>query len=283
MIIGGSKVEVIENIRKAIMDEDFTRKVELGDPNLSMQQQLDISSECLSRLNTFSYRFRNSLARTAEDLAGWLLNIGTDIVGMENLDAVTGGAVITGNHFNPIDSTVIRKMVKKTGRNRLYTVSQATNFAVPGVLGFLLYYADTIPIMGDAHYLEQLFSSRLNSLFEKNQWVLIYPEQEMWFNYRKPRPPKRGAYYYAAKCKVPIISCFVEMRDLEKRDNEEFRKVRYTLHILPPIFPDKAKSVRENSVYMMQTDYAQKRSAYESIYNKELTYAFSTDDIAGWI
>ena len=79
MIIGGSKGEVIENIRKAIMDEDFTRKVELGDPNLSMQQQLDISSECLSRLNTFSYRFCNRLARTAEDLAGWMLNIKTDI------------------------------------------------------------------------------------------------------------------------------------------------------------------------------------------------------------
>lgn len=283
MIIGGSKCEVIENIQKAVADEDFTRKVELGDPNLSIQQQLQISSDCISNLNTSSYKFNNLLARTIEDIAGFMLNLNTDIIGVENVRGITGGAVITGNHFNPLDSTIIRKLVKKTGRNRLYTVSQATNFAVPGFLGFLLYHADTIPIMGDVHYLEHLFTERLNSLFEANQWVLIYPEQEMWFNYRKPRPVKRGAYYYAAKCGVPIISCFVEMQDMDERDNDEFRKVRYTLHVLPSIFPDKDKTVRENSIYMMQTDYEQKCRAYEECYNKKLTYDFNLEDIAGWI
>ena len=39
----------------------------------------------------------------------------------------------------------------------------------------------------------------------------------MWYNYRKPRPLKQGAYYYAAKNNVPIISCFTEIIDKEKK------------------------------------------------------------------
>ena len=48
----------------------------------------------------------------------------------------------------------------------------------------------------------------LTKAFSGHHWVLIYPEQEMWFNYRKPRPPKRGSYFYAAEAEVPIILVF---------------------------------------------------------------------------
>ena len=60
------------------------------------------------------------------------------------------------------------------------------------------------------------FSDILEEKLNKKQFILIYPEQEMWFNYKKPRPPKPGAYYYAAKNNVQIISCFVEMIDTHK-------------------------------------------------------------------
>ena len=30
----------------------------------------------------------------------------------------------------------------------------------------------------------------LEKLFQKKHFVLIYPEEEMWFNYKKPRPRK---------------------------------------------------------------------------------------------
>ena len=113
--------------------------------------------------------------------------------------------------------------------------------------------------------------------------MLIYPEQEMWFNYRKPRPPKRGAYYFAAKCGVPVISCFTEMTELDERDNEQFKKVRYILHVLPPIYPEKGLTVRENSLKMMERDYEQKKRAYESAYGKPLSYEFSKKDIAGFV
>ncbi|WMJ87240.1 hypothetical protein [Anaerocolumna sp. MB42-C2] len=105
----------------------------------------------------------------------------------------------------------------------------------------------------------------------------------MWFNYRKPRPLKRGAYYYAAANQVPIISCFVEIHDIRQKDNEQFYKTEYIMHVLKPIYPDNSKDIRENSLRMMETDYRQKREAYESAYGKKLYYEFGKDDIAGWI
>ena len=122
----------------------------------------------------------------------------------------------------------------------------------------------------------------LEELVKKDEFVLIYPEQEMWFNYRRPRPPRKGAYHFAAKLKVPVISCFVEMRDEQEMDTKNFHKVRYTLHILDVLYPDPQKSVRENSAALCEKDYALKKEAYERIYGKPLSYAFEPSDIAGW-
>ncbi len=283
MIIGGNRNEVIRNIQRAVAEGNFNRKVEPGDPVLSEEEKLAVSCRCLNSRNNISYRFCNRFARMIEDAAGMFVNADTQIVGMENLDTVTGGAVLTSNHFNPLDNTILHYLAKKAGHNRLYTVSQDTNFAAPGLTGFLLYYSDTIPITGAPGYMEKAFFPLLQELFCKKQWVVIYPEQEMWFNYRKPRPLKRGAYYYAARCHVPVISCFVEIRDLERKDTAGFRKVRYILHVLPVIWPEAGKSVRENSTRMMEKDYEQKKKAYEAAYQKELTYRFSGEDIAGWM
>ena len=80
------------------------------------------------------------------------------------------------------------------------------------------------------------FVDLLRQVVEQKDYILIYPEQEMWFNYRKPRPCKRGAYYYASKLGVPVISCFTEVQDLDTMDDDHFKNVQYTLHILDPIF-----------------------------------------------
>lgn len=282
MIIGGSKKQVINNIQQALAEGNLNKKVETGDHALSPEEKRELLLRYQHRRKERKYRIYNDAACLVRDAVGWSQNRDTKIRGMENLKGVENGAIVTSNHFNPLDNTIIRKMTKKVGKKRLYIVSQDTNFAMTGFLGFLLNYADTVPISTDRDYMKKVFEPHLNTLLERGEWVLIYPEQEMWFNYRKPRTPKRGAYYYAAKYQVPVISCFVEMRDGKKPDTEEFLKVRYTLHILPPLYPDKDKLVNENSRLMMEKDYAQKRAAYERIYGQKCIYEFSRDDIAGW-
>lgn len=174
-------------------------------------------------------------------------------------------------------------MVHKTGRSRLPIVCQDTNYAMTALFGFLMRYADTIPVTSDRTFMKTTFMDALRSYVDNGEFVLVYPEQEMWFNYRKPRTGKRGAYLFAAELGVPVISCFVEIVDLDDLQAPNFVNVSYVMHVLDPIFPDPTKSVRQNSIDMCRRDYAQKKEAYEAIYGKPLDYTFEKGDVAGWV
>lgn len=282
MIIGEHKDQVIRNIARAAETGDFYAKVEVDDPVLTREQSDEIVRQYLARRNTGSYKSKAFLARQIAGLGSKLLNRNSVIEGIEHAEGISGGAIITSNHFGPLENTSIRHLARKLGKKRIFVVSQETNFAMSGPVGFLMNYADTIPLSGDIHYIHREFMDILTELIDRGEYVLIYPEQEMWFNYRKPRPLKRGAYYFASKLNAPIISCFVEMTDLGVTDKGEFNRVQYTIHVLDTLRPDPEKTDRENSLLLCQQDYDQKKAAYERAYGKELDYHFEPWDIAGW-
>lgn len=283
MIIGNNRRAVIENIKTFAESGEFHNKVELNDPVLTAEQNKAITNGYLENRKCLSFKAKTVLGVMLAKTAARLINKDTQIVGLEKIPKDLGGVLITSNHFSPLENTVIRHLVSTLGRRKLGIISQTTNFAMTGIIGFLMNYADTIPISTDPHYLARDFLSVLKErLVDKKEAILLYPEQEMWFNYRKPRPPKRGAYFYAAKLNVPILSCFVEMIDQDEDDTPEFKKVRYVLHVLDVLYPDESKTARENTEYLAEQDYALKKACYEAVYGKELTYTFESTDIAGW-
>lgn len=282
MIIGRDRKKVISNIARAAESGDFYAKVEMDDPVLTSEQTEEIVSNYLKNRNKLSFKFKSYIARKLANIATRLVNKGTVTEGLELIPEDIGGALITSNHFSPFENTVIRHMARKKGRRRLNIVSQTSNLAMKGIIGFLMNYADIIPISDSFHYLSGDFISTLDGLLKKDEFILIYPEQEMWFNYRKPRPLKKGVYYYSAKLNVPVISCFVEIKDLDDMDNDEFHKISYVLHVLGVLYPDSEKSINENCDELRSKDYELKKSAYERVYNKPLDYTFESSDIAGW-
>lgn len=283
MIIGDNRKAVIENIKLCAESGEFHNKVELNDPVLTAEQSKKITENYIENRKQPAFRAKTALGVTLAKSAAKIVNKNTVITGLEKIPENLGGCLITSNHFSPLENTVIRYLTNTLGRKRLGIISQTSNFAMTGIVGFLMNYADTIPISSEAHYLAKDFPAILKErLIDKKDAVLLYPEQEMWFNYRKPRPPKNGAYFYAAKLNVPIVSCFVEIIDLNKDDNSEFKKVKYVLHILDVLYPDKNKTVRENTDYLALTDYSLKKACYERVYGKKLTYRFEDGDIAGW-
>ena len=213
-----------------------------------------------------------------------MLDKDIEIKGAEKLKNVdlSKGAIITSNHFNPLDTFIIRKLVEKVLKKDLYIVIQDTNLAMPGSLGFLMNYLNVIPVSKSPTYLAGTFKENLRKILNAGNIVLIYPEEEMWFNYRKIRPLKRGAYQYAAILNVPVISCFTKIIDTDIVDNEEFNKTTYELNVLGVLYPDKDVSPRVNSINMLNEDYEWKKQAYENVYHKKLEYTFSADDIAGY-
>ncbi|MBQ1635915.1 MAG: 1-acyl-sn-glycerol-3-phosphate acyltransferase, partial [Bacteroidales bacterium] len=226
---------------------------------------------------------KNFIARKIVD--SWIRRYSNgvnEIVGMEKLKAVPGPAFVTSNHFNPFDNGFLRTMAKESGHGRLWAISQGSNFVMPGLNGFVLRNIDVIPLISEPSYMNGPFRELMAGVLKENRYILIYPEQEMWFNYRKPRPGKRGAYLFAAEYGVPVIPCFVELRELPQLLTPDFHDVKCILHILDPIFPNPSKSARQNSFEMCEADYQAKKAAYESIYGRPLSYDFSPDDIAGW-
>lgn len=282
IILDDVREKVIENIKEAVKNKDWYAKVEVNDPVLTSQQRDALLKKVEKRRHTPKYLFNRRMARYAANMASRMVNISTHIEGIERVEALKGGAIITSNHFSPIENAIVRYMILKAGKKHLNIVSQETNLAMEGVLGYLMNYADIIPISNNRNYMTGFFEPQLKEMMANKEFVLIYPEQEMWFNYRKPRPPKRGPFYYASKLGVPVINCFVEMIDTKKKLDTEFVDVKYKISVLDVMFPDPNKTIRENSIYMRDRDYELKKQAYEEAYGKELTYDFDPSDIAGW-
>lgn len=283
MIIGDNRIAVIKNIKNFAESGEFHNKVELGDPILTAQESRQITDEYIENRSHLTFKIKTAFAVTLARFATKKINKNTEIVGLEKIPENLEGVIITSNHFGPLENTVIRHLTNNLGRKKLAIISQTSNFAMTGPIGFLMNYANTIPISTEPRYLARDFMSVLKEkLIVKKEAILLYPEQEMWFNYRKPRPPKSGAYFYAAKLNVPIISCFVEIVDLDQDDTEDFKKVKYILHILDVLYPDADKSTKENTEFLAQTDYQLKKQCYENVYGKTLTYSFENSDIAGW-
>ena len=284
MIIGDNREQVIQNIENAVKSGNWNAKVEVGDPVLSLNESKDLVNNFWQEQKTIKGKINDRIGHLLFNSLTHFLTSSTTFTGLENLaNLPQGGAIITANHFNQIDSLPIKHLANKT-HHSLTIAIEDTNLKLPGILCYLMNYVGTIPLIQVPSYVGTEFPRHLHDALEQNSWVLIFPEQEMWWNYRKPRELKRGAYYFAAKQNVPVISTFIEIQSTAKIEKTypNFYQTKYVVHVLPPIFPDVKLTANENSKLMMKRDYQQKVAAYEKAYQRKLNLAFTPWDIAGW-
>ena len=110
------------------------------------------------------------------------------------------------------------------------------------------------------------------TLLADNEKILIYPEQGMWWNYRKPRPLKTGAFKLAVNNNVPIIPFFITMEDSDIIGPDGFNVQEYTINILPAIYPNKDLNKSQNVEYLKDANYNAWVKVYEDFYKEKLTY-----------
>lgn len=94
----------------------------------------------------------------------------------------------------------------------------------------------------------------------------------MWWNYRKPKPLKKGAYQFAARNGVPVLPCFITMKDSDIVGEDGFFIQEYTIHISEPIYPDESKSTARNIEFLMDRNFEAWKTIYETEYEIPLTY-----------
>lgn len=197
-----------------------------------------------------------------------------EIRGIENLKGITSGAVITCNHFSALDSFVIHMVYEqsKQKKRKLYRVIREGNYTnFPGFYGYLMRNCNTLPLSSNYKTMKK-FMEAVSTLLQKGHFVLIYPEQSMWWNYRKPKPLKSGAYKLAAGNHVPVIPCFITMKDTEVLDDYGFPVQEYTVHVGAPIWPEDGRPKAENAMKMQTENYALWKKIYEETYQIPLEY-----------
>ena len=196
-----------------------------------------------------------------------------EIKGIENFLSVKGGAILTCNHFNACDNYAVWRAIKPyMKKKKLYKVIREGNFTnSPEPFGLIMRHCNTLPLSSNMDTMKK-FMSATNELLTRGEKILVYPEQGMWWNYRKPRPMKDGAFKFAVSSGVPVIPVFITMEDSDVLDGDGFFVQAYTVNFLPPIYPDKNLSKKENIQNMKDENYNLWVKTYEDFYKTKLTY-----------
>lgn len=203
-----------------------------------------------------------------------------DFVGVENLEKVKDGAVITCNHFNAFDSFAIQLAFEegKLKKKKMYRVIREGNYTgFPGFYGFLMRNCNTLPLSSNFKTMEK-FITAVDRVLQRGQFVLVYPEQGMWWNYRKPRPLQKGAFTFAARNDKPVLPVFITMEDSDVLDQDGFFVQEYTVHFCEPVYPDPDKRRAQNVKEMLDKNYEAWKEVYEKTYNKKLIYLCDEKD-----
>ena len=222
-------------------------------------------------------------ARTANKIGETFLNnllrknklIIKEINGIENLNKVKTGAMLTCNHFNPFDSFTVEKVFRTSNQiknKKMYKLIREGNYTnFPGLYGFLFRNCDTLPLSSNMRTMT-IFMKAVDEILQRGDFILIYPEQSLWWNYKKPKPLKSGAFRLATRNNVPVIPIFITMQDSDKIGDDGFPIQEYIVNIKEPIYPDENLSEKENTVIMKEKNSEVWKEIYEDFYKIPLTY-----------
>ena len=194
--------------------------------------------------------------------------------GLENYLSVDGGAIITCNHFSVYDNYAVYRAIRGylPKGHQLYKVIREGNYTnFKGLYGYFFRHCNTLPLSSNAKTMIKFMRS-VDTLLRRGEKILIYPEQAMWRNYRKPRPLKDGAFRLAVKSGVPIIPAFITMEDTEKTAADGSIIKAFTVWFMPPIYPKKELSDKENAEYLKTANYDCWKNLYEKVYGIPLSY-----------
>ncbi len=198
-----------------------------------------------------------------------------EFVGIEHFQNLESGAIITCNHFNALDSFAIHLAyyASKHKKRKFYRVIREGNYTgFPGFYGRLMRHCNTLPLSANRQVMKE-FTQATYSLLADGHFVLFYPEQSMWWNYRKPKPMQAGAFHFASKANVPVLPCFISMRDTDTIGEDGFPVQAYTIHIGAPIYPDAEKPLAARTKELADENYRVWCETYERVYGEPVSYS----------
>ena len=277
--INKEREEILKKIEYLEKVGNFNTDVENDPPTKELKpNEIDYLHKKL-KTKFLSYIVNKKVDKATKDLIKNHQLIIKNVVGIENLNKIKGSAFITSNHFHPFENIAIYKVFKDNMpcKHKFYRVIREGNYtASPKGFDMFFKYANTLPLSSNIHTMQK-FLNAIRTLTKHKTYILMYPEQYMWWNYKKPRPLKDGVYKLAYKNNTPIIPCFITMSDSEFLDSDGLYVQEYTLNILPPIYPNTNKNIKNEIERMKNLNFDLYKNVYEHTYDKKLEYTTESD------
>ncbi len=263
------KIEDLEKQGKFDVDaEEDPPTIELTPDNVDYLKTKHYSKLKNRVANRMGERFLNGILKDNKLII-------KNIKGIENLKNLETGAMITCNHFNPFDSFSIEEVFRTAGKSKkhkLYKVIREGNYTnFPGLYGFFFRNCDTLPLSSNKRTMVE-FVKAVDTILQRGDYILIYPEQSLWWNYKKPKPLKNGAFKLASRNNVPVLPIFITMEDSDFLGEDGFPVQEYIINIKPPIYPDENLSQKENVEIMKDKNFEIWKKVYEEFYEIPLEY-----------
>ena len=273
------RVEIVSKIEQYEREGWFDRDVEADPPGRTlMPDEIEyINRTFTKKMKTkvafkIAYKFVNNLIKDKKLII-------KEIKGIENFKALDSGAIITCNHFNAFDSFAIQiayDAAEQPKREFWRVIREGNYTSFPGFYGFLMRHCNTLPLSSNFDTMKKFFTA-MDKLLKDGHFVLFYPEQSMWWNYRKPKPLKKGAYVCAVRNSVPVLPCFITMKDSDIMGEDGFYVQEYTIHISEPIYPQSGLSSAKQANFMMKKNYELWKEIYEKEYHIPISYTTVND------
>lgn len=273
--LSNERIRILSEIENLEKEGLFDKDAEKDPPTITLESEnVDYLNEKITSKvkNIFANKtgeyFLKNIIRTQKLLI-------KDIRGIENLNKIKEGAIITCNHFNPFDAFAVEAAFRKSDLvkdKKLYKVIREGNYTnFPGLYGFFFRNCDTLPLSSSTETMKE-FIKATETILQRGDIILIYPEQSLWWNYKKPKPLKPGAFKIATKNDVPIIPIFITMQDSQVVGEDGFRVQEYIINIEEPIYPNQNLSYKEAAEEIKNKNYEVWKKVYEDFYKISLEY-----------
>ena len=268
------RLEVLNRISEYEKAGRFNEDVEIDPPAIAINpNEVDYINK------KFSSKFLTIIANALGKMFFRVLMMKKQLIikevhNIDRIKKIKSGAIVTCNHFNIADNYVVYKTIKpalKRG-HYLYKVIKEGNYTTfKGPLRLMMRHGNTLPLSSNIETMKKFWDG-MDTLLKRGEKILIYPEQAMWWNYKKPRPLKVGAFRMAVKYNVPIIPTFITMKDSEYLDDDGFKVQELYVHYFPAIYPDEDLAANDRANQMMKKNYDLWVKKYEEFYQKKLEY-----------
>ena len=109
----GDREQVYENIRTAVSLNQLNSKVEPGDPKLLREDKEALLRHYIDYRTAYGFCVKKYIAEAIFHAGTSAVGLITQVDGLENLSGIRGPAIVTCNHFSPLDPAIVRFAMRK--------------------------------------------------------------------------------------------------------------------------------------------------------------------------